>query len=105
MTSDGFISLDKARSVARDQAKADLECFNKLGGDILDGCYLEAPGCWLFFRNRLLVVPEDANLGISWAYAVSKKGMFNMVEDYLGDNVLRLELLRKMSDYYLRKGW
>lgn len=97
-----LVSVAQAKSIAESQAISDLGGFISIGDSVLDDEYMETSGCWLFFLNRRLKIPEGALLGINWAYAVSKKGRVSMVEDFPGDEVRRLDLLHKMSDFFKR---
>jgi len=104
MTSPSEITLEKARDIAREQALFNLSAFIEGDEDVLEADYLEAQHCWMFFRNRKISVPNSALLGIEWAYVVSKRGKFSMVEDYSSDNEKLVEYLKTMSDYFARKG-
>ena len=98
----GMIGFEEARSIAEDQATSDVGRFVLANDSVLDEVYLEASGCWLFFLNSRLKIPEGALLGINWAYTVSKKGRVSMVEEFPGDEERRLELMKKMSDFFKR---
>lgn len=103
MTSSSEITLENARDIAREQALFNLSTFMAGERDVLAADYLEAEHCWMFFRNRKIHVPKTALLGIEWAYVVSKRGKFSMVEDFSSDNEKLLDYLKTMSDYFSRK--
>lgn len=103
MTSFSKITLEKARSIAREQALFNLSSFvDEEGEDVLEADYLEAEHCWMFFRNRGIHVSKTVLLGIEWAYVVSKRGKFSMVQDFSSDREKLLEYLKTMSDYFAR---
>lgn len=98
------ISLAQARSIAQDNAFAYLKAFCDKPEETLKAGYLEADHCWMFFRNENIEIPEDYTLGLKWAYVVSKKGKYSMVQDFSDDEKKVNEYLRTMSDYFLRRG-
>jgi len=98
------ITLAQAREVAKQNALADLADFVGPLQEVLSAEYLEAENYWMFFRSEELDVPLDATLGIKWAFVVSKKGTFSMVQD-LSDDLERLQAyLRTLSDHFRQSG-
>lgn len=98
------ISLSQARVIAEQHARVDLESFVDSSSQVLKSEYLEAEHCWMFFRSEKIDIPADATLGIKWAYVVSKKGTFSMVQD-LSDDQQRLQTyLQTMSDHFQKRG-
>lgn len=102
MTSKAEISLEQARKIAEEQAKMNLSSLGSAGGSFLQPSYLEAENCWMFFRDKGISVPADAHLGIEWAYVVSKRGKFSLVQDFSSDSEKLHDYLKKMSDYFAR---
>jgi hypothetical protein len=94
------ISFNQAKTIAEQHAFTDLEGFGAKPTAILKDESLEAEHCWMFFRNEQINVPDDALLGIKWAYVVSKKGTYSMVQDLSGDHKKLLEYLQKLSDNF-----
>lgn len=65
--------------------------------------HLEAEFCWMFFLRGDINIPPDRMLGLKWAYAVSKKGCFAMVQDLSSDEDKLQDYLLKMSDHFMRR--
>jgi len=97
------ISLEKARKIA------ELNALKELGGggcedvNILKDEYSEGECCWMFFKSDDISVSPEMTLGIKWAYVVSKKGTYSMVQDFSDDPELLSDYLKKMSEYFRRK--
>lgn len=100
MTLKPEISLEQARQIAEEQALINLSNVALAKERLLQQFYLEADNCWMFFRNKEIALPADAQLGMEWAYVVSKHGKFCLVEDFSNDEQKLREYLKKnMSDY------
>lgn len=98
------ISVTQALNIAEGHAFSDLKEFVGSSMHVLKSEYLEAENCWMFFRSEKINVPIDATLGIKWAYVVSKKGTYSMVQDF-SDDLPRLHAyLQTMSDYFQKSG-
>ncbi len=96
------ISLEQARHIAEEQAMKNLTGLMEAGQSVLQASYLEAENCWMFFRNKEIKIPDGSQLGIEWAYVVSKRGKFSLVEDFSSDSKKLLDYLEKMSHYFER---
>nr|CCA87494.1 hypothetical protein RALSY_mp10005 [Ralstonia syzygii R24] len=49
-------------------------------------------------------MPVESTLGFRWAYLVSKKGAFSMIQDFSDDPVRLAVYLKELSDYFKRRG-
>ncbi|MFC5476381.1 hypothetical protein [Paraherbaspirillum soli] len=98
------ISLAQAKAIAEQHAFVNLESFGVTHSQLLKAESLEAECCWMFFRNEHIDVPPEAMLGIKWAYVVSKKGTYGMVQDFSDNHEKLLAYLQTMSDYFKRRG-
>ncbi|WP_433693512.1 hypothetical protein [Herbaspirillum seropedicae] len=97
------ISFGEAKSIAEQHAFVDFRDVVKDASQVLKKEYLEAEYCWMFFRNDQIVVPLEATLGMKWAYVVSKKGTYSMVQDFSGDEKKLLDYLNAMSDHFKKR--
>jgi len=98
------IDLEDARAIAERNAFTELEPFSAGKPHVLADGQLEAEACWMFFKSEEILVPPEATLGIKWAYVVSKRGAFSMVQDF-SDNPVRLRAyLEELSEYFKRRG-
>jgi hypothetical protein len=98
------ISLAEAKAIAERNAFPDLQSFGAKESQSLEDTPLEAETFWMFFRNKDINVPPEATLGIKWAYVVSKKGTYSMVQDFSDDPEKLQEYVKKMSDYFKKRG-
>lgn len=98
------ISLPQAKAIAEQHAFSDLAEFAETPSQVLKTEYLEGECCWMFFRNEQLDVPSEATLGMKWAYVVSKKGTYSMVQDFSDDQQKLHAYLQTMSDYFKKRG-
>ncbi len=98
------ISLLQARAIAEQHAFADLKEFAGSFSQVLKDDYLESEHCWMFFRKEEINVPSDATLGIKWAYVVSKKGTYSMVQDFSDDQQKLQAYINSMSDHFQERG-
>lgn len=68
------ITFERARALAEREARSLLEhSLTDATIPALREEYLEADHCWMFFRNRDIVIPPERSLTKA-AFAVSKKG-------------------------------
>ncbi len=99
------INFEEAKAIATKQALLELGPFmHGHSSEVLWGHYLEAEYCWMFFRNPEIQIPKGALLGIEWAYVVSKKGAFSLVQDFSYNAEKLHAYLKSMSDYFKRRG-
>jgi hypothetical protein len=98
------ISLAQAITIAERGAFSDIKELATSSGQVLKSEYLEAENCWMFFISAKINVPIDATLGIKWAYVVSKKGTFSMVQDFSDDSPRLHAYLQTMSDHFQQCG-
>ncbi len=100
-----MITFPQAKVLATENAKSDLSSFMPDNSfSILDDSYLEAGYCWIFFKNPHIIVPDNALLGINWAYAVSKRGNCRMVYDLRYDAEKMRNHLESLSTYFKDRG-
>lgn len=97
------VSFSQAKAIAEQHAFADLEGFTTNPSQVLKKEYLEAEYCWMFFKSDEIDVPLEATLGMKWAYVVSKKGTYSMVQDFSDDNQRLHAYLQTMSDYFKKR--
>jgi hypothetical protein len=97
------VSFCDAKNLAELSALGNLKNFLKdEKTSLLREDYLEAEHCWVFFRNKEIIVPPESSLGGDCAYAVSKAGEVRQIADLSSDNEQSLAYLQKMSDYFNR---
>jgi hypothetical protein len=95
-----IITLDEARKIALDQVRYDAQWDIKDNSiPLLEDNYLEAECCWIFFRNRAIVIAPERRLS-NGAYCISKKGHARLIADFSSDPVRLHEYLKTMSDYF-----
>ena len=71
----------------------------------LEGDFLEAEHCWIFFRSkRIIVVPGNWFTKSYGAFAVSKKGAISQITTFENDRLQQLGYLKTMSDYFQQRG-
>jgi len=94
------INFAEAQKIAADRAK------NTLSDDIKDSSipvlqdnYMEADHCWMFFRNKAIVIAPERSLS-DCAYCISKKGHVRYIADFSDDPVRLQEYLQTMSNYF-----
>jgi 30S ribosomal protein S13 len=66
--------------------------------------YMEAEGCWIFFRHERIHVSPESGPANS-AIAVSKKGEVRFIADYRDNPERAKEYLQTMSEHFIRHGW
>jgi hypothetical protein len=90
------ISVDKARLLASsDPELAQLAIAQ--GSSPLEELFFEADNCWMFFRNRSLVLPYSIGFD---AYAVSKRGNVRRIADFFDDPQKAQDYLQVMSKHF-----
>ena len=95
------ITVEKAKFLAKQEAHPELKSFmHTKSEEVLESYYLETDYCWIFFKNPTIIVPDNALLGIKWAYAVSKKGNCRLVYDLRGEPEKMQKHLFDLSDYF-----
>lgn len=98
------ITLADARKIASNIAKLDVPIdFSEAAGTLLEDAYVEAEYCWIFFRNKAIVLPAERALS-DFAYCVSKKGTARSIPDYSSDSVRLKEYLAIISNYFEQRG-
>ena len=99
-----IITLDQARKIATDMAIHDTRHDLKdKSMPVLENKYFEADYCWMFFRNKAIVIAPERAL-LECAYCVSKKGTARSIADFSDDLVRLHEYLQTMSNYFKEKG-
>jgi hypothetical protein len=98
------ITLDEARKMATDMvgyhAKMDIKNHSI---PLLQDDYLETDYCWMFFRNKAIVIAPERALS-DCAYCISKKGHVRSIADFSSDPVRLQEYLQTMSNYFKEHG-
>jgi hypothetical protein len=97
------ISIMEAMKIAENEARLTLNIENESEISLLSDRYLEAESCWMFFVNEDIKLSSEITIGLKWAYVVSKKGAFAMVQDLSGDENSLKDYLVKMSDYFKKR--
>lgn len=100
-----LITIDEAKAIVSKGTASHLASHLKdKSMPILDERYLEAEYCWMFFKSPQIEIPPEANLGIKWAYVVSKRGNARMIQDFSYDPVKLHEYLQTMSNHFKERG-
>ncbi|HEY4162470.1 MAG TPA: hypothetical protein VGM59_05355 [Dongiaceae bacterium] len=102
------ITFDEARALAEQEAHRILAPFMKTAEQAaLSKDYLEAPHCWMFFKNKEIVIPRDQIIGNGipplCAYVYSKRGEGRLVSDLSDDPERCKKYLQEISDYFQSK--
>jgi hypothetical protein len=99
-----MITFEDARRVALDCVRHDVSV-NQYDESIplLESAYAEADYCWIFFRNRLFVMPPERAMSDS-SNCISKKGTVRSIPNYLEDPVRLAEYLVIMSNHFRERG-
>jgi len=98
------ITFEQARVRAENEARSHLKYFLKdESTPLLEERYLDAECCWMFFRNRAIVVPPEQSLRTG-AYAVSKRGSLRYIADFSDDFAKLQAYLLTMSNYFRDRG-
>lgn len=102
----GIITLNQARQMAEDAVMRDRSQYKSPEVQkALEDEFLEAENCWIFFRNKKIVVlPENWFTKAYVAFAVSKRGSFSQVTAFDEDREQLLSYLQTMSEYFGRRG-
>ncbi len=99
-TASSSITLDHARKVATDLALSHLAVYwIDKSIPLLQEGNLEAEHCWMFFRNKAIVITQEGALA-DWAYCISKKGTARSIADFSDDPVRLHEYLQTMSNHF-----
>ncbi len=100
------ISPEIARKLAEDAVIRDKEHYaNPEFKKALEDDFLEAEHCWIFFRNKeIIVLPENWFTKSYAAFAVSKSGTVNQITAFEDDKEQMLAYLQTMSEYFARHG-
>lgn len=100
------ITVEQARKIAEDavmQERGQYE--NAEIEQALEDGFLEAEHCWIFLRNRKIVVlPENWFTRSYGAFAVSKKGTMSQISSFEDDPAQLPRYLQTMSEYFHRRG-
>jgi hypothetical protein len=102
------IAIRHAQKIAESSVLNDICRFNLLITKpikLLEDNYLEAECCWIFLRNKEIVIPLQNWFAKSYgAYAVSKKGTCNIITHFPGEPERLKAYLETMSDYFKKSG-
>ncbi|WP_372178776.1 hypothetical protein ACCQ23_11160 [Xanthomonas axonopodis pv. phyllanthi] len=97
------ISIMEALKIAEKEVRVILGDVVENEFSIFSDRHLEAEFCWMFFLKGDINIPPDRMLGLKWAFVVSKKGRFAMVQDLSSDEDKLQDYLLKMSDHFMRR--
>lgn len=95
------ITFDEAYQLAHEMAKSQLQDMFPDLESYISNSFLEAPGCWIFFKNEKVDGSVDTQLQAGWAYAVSKTGDIRQVYDFSRDREKMNRYLQAFSQYSL----
>jgi hypothetical protein len=102
------ISFVHARMIAENSVLRDICCSNLQTGDVeklLEEDYLEAECCWIFLRNKNIVVPPQNWFAKAYgAYAVSKKGVCYIITHFADEPERLKAYLQMISDHFKKNG-
>jgi len=99
-----IITVDEAKKIASNLVKYHTEMDIKDNSiPLLQGYYLETDYCWMFFRNKAIVIAPERSLS-DCAYCISKKGHSRSIADLSDDPVQLQEYLQTMSNYFKEQG-
>lgn len=100
-----LITLAQARKMAEDAVMQDEAYYeNSELEQALEEEFLEAEHCWIFLRNRkIIVLPENWFTKSYAAFAVSKKGVISQITAFEEDREQLLAYLQTMSEYFGRR--
>lgn len=101
------LTLAEARERAAASIKNLLITWANLEGILppyLSTYYMEAEGCWIFFRHESIHITPESGPAYS-AIAVSKKGEVRAIADYRDNPERAQEYLNIMSDHFIQHGW
>jgi hypothetical protein len=94
------ITLEQARLLAEESAAFFLSEFRSDPSvPLLQEHYLEAEHCWMFFRNKNIVIPFDRPF-CDGAYVVSKRGNGRSVADLSEKPMEAQAYLQKLSEHF-----
>jgi len=97
-------TLYEAREIASDLAAFDTASdIEDRSIPVLQDDYLEAEYCWMFFRNKAIVIAPERALS-DCAYCISKHGHGRSIADYFNDPVRLREYLQIMSGHFKERG-
>jgi len=101
-----IITLVQGRQIAEDAVVRDKSYYENSELDrALEGDFLEAEHCWIFFRSKTIVVSKKNWFTKSYAaFTVSKKGAISQITAFEEDRAQLLDSLQTMSDYFGRRG-
>lgn len=101
------ISFEYARVLANNSAKEIIDGLPSVNAgcvnDYLDDHYLEAKGCWFFYRKKEIVFPLEASLS-NYAYAITRFGETFFIPDYRESPQKEKEYLAFFSESVIKKG-
>lgn len=102
----GQITLAQGRQLAEDAVMRDKGHYeNSEFEQALEDDFLEAEHCWIFFRNRkIIVLPENWFTKSYAAFAVSKKGALSQITAFEDEQAQLLAYLQTMSEYFGQRG-
>ena len=104
MNTKSTISFEEAYLIALKQAESILSFYLKSADiPVLTQHFMEAPYCWMFFRNKEIIIPKEHSLA-DGAYVVSKKGSFRHVADFSSEPEKLQAYLLTMSNHFKEKG-
>jgi hypothetical protein len=100
-----ILTLSEARELARREGAASWKRYIPQDcSDCLSERYLEAEHCWFFFRNPVIVVPDENWFAYAYsAIAVSKLGDVRSIKDFSHEPEKLTDYLNLMSAYFAHR--
>lgn len=96
------ITFDQAKKQAENAVMSDIAHYENIEVcHPLEDEYFEAECCWIFLRNKkIIVLPTHWFTKEYGAYAVSKKGAFSQIMNFANDTEQLKTYVQIMSDYF-----
>lgn len=94
------INFEQAKQLAEKSASLFLSEFRPNPSvPLLQEHYLEAEHCWMFFRNKDIVIPPNRPF-CDGAYVISKRGNGSFVADFSEEPLEAQAYLQRMSAHF-----
>ena len=102
MRTEQEIDFDRAREIAIGFLTSHIpEFLTKSYSSFLEESYVEHEDCWIFYRNKNIIIPRHSGrIGADWAYAIGKLGGVMLVPDHSGNEIELTKQLEYLSKYF-----